>query len=81
MSLDKDADMIRVHKEAGWDLDVRSQQYATARARTNIKAPWYNEWDRFTQQQIQNALVRKASARDALTASANKARDLRKQWS
>jgi hypothetical protein len=81
MSLDKDPDMIRVHKEAGWDLEVRSQQYATARSRTNIKAPWYNEWDRFTQQQVQNALLRKATPRDALTASANRARDLRKQWS
>jgi len=80
MSLDKDPDMIRIHKEAGWDLDVRSQQYATARSRTNIKAPWYNEWDRFTQQQVQNALIKKASPRDALTASANKARELKKQW-
>ncbi len=81
MSLDKDPDMIKVHKDAGWDLDVRSQQYGTARARTNIKAPWYNEWDRYTQQQVQNALIKKGSARDALTASANKARELRKQWS
>ena len=81
MSLDKDPDMIKVHKEAGWDLDVRSQQYGTARARTNIKAPWYNEWDRFTQQQIQNALLKKGSPRDALTASAKKAGDLKKQWS
>jgi hypothetical protein len=73
--------MIKVHKDAGWDLDVRSQQYGTARSRTNIKAPWYNEWDRYTQQQVQNALIKKGSARDALTASANKARELRKQWS
>ena len=81
MSLDKDADMIKVHKDAGWDLVVRSQQYASARARTNIKAPWYNDWDRFTQQQIQNALLKKASPRDALAASAKKAVDLRKEWS
>jgi multiple sugar transport system substrate-binding protein len=80
-SLDRDPDMIRIHREAGWDLDVRSQQYGAARSRQNIKAPWYNDWDRFTQQQIQNALIRKASPRDALVASANKARELRKQWS
>jgi len=81
ISLDKDADMIKVHKEAGWDLEVRSQQYGAARARTNVKAPWYNEWDRFTQQQIQNALLKKATPHDALTASAKKAVELRKQWS
>jgi len=80
-SLDKDPDMIKVQREAGWNLEVRSQQYATARARTNIKAPWYNDWDRYTQQQVQNALVKKMSPRDALLASANKARDLHKQWS
>ena len=81
MSLDKDPDMIKVHRDAGWDLEVRSQQYATARARTNIKAPWYNEWDRYMQQQLQTALLKKSSPRDALTASANKARELKKQWS
>ena len=43
-------------------------------------ATWYNEWERFTQQQIQNALMKKVSPRDALTASANKARALKKQW-
>ena len=79
-SLDKDPDMIKEHQKAGWDLDIRSQQYATARSRQNITSTWYNEWDRFTQQQIQNALVKKLSPRDALTASANKARDLKKQW-
>lgn len=40
--------MIKVHNEAGWDLEVRNQRYATARARTDVKAPWYNESDRFT---------------------------------
>ena len=33
------------------------------------------------QQQIQTALLKKSSPRDALTASANKARELKKQWS
>jgi multiple sugar transport system substrate-binding protein len=79
-SLDKDPDMIKEHRAAGWDLDVRSQQYGAARARQNITATWYNEWDRFTQQQIQNALVKKLSPHEALTASANKARELKKQW-
>ena len=59
---------------------MRAQQYQTARARQNITAPWFNEWDRFTQQQVQNALMKTASPRDALMASANKARELTKQW-
>lgn len=52
---------------------MRNQRYATARARTDVKAPWYNESGRFTPQQIQNALLKKASPRDVLTASAKKA--------
>ena len=51
----------------------------TARARENISAPWYNDWDRFTQQQIQNTLLRRIKPQEALTASANKARELKKQ--
>jgi ABC-type sugar transport system permease subunit len=56
-------------------------QYQHAHARENIKASWYLEWDRFTQQQIQNVLLKKIAPRDALDASAKKARDLKKQWS
>jgi len=38
----------------------------------------YNEWDRFTQQQIQNTLLRRIKPQDALVAS-HKARELKKQ--
>ena len=48
------------------------------RARENITAPWYNEWDRFTQQQIQNTLLRQIKPLEALQASAKKARELKK---
>ena len=67
-------------RTAGYDLDIRSQQYGSARARENIKAPWYNEWDRFTQQQIQNALLRQVTPKEALMASADQARGLKKEW-
>jgi multiple sugar transport system substrate-binding protein len=80
-SLDNDADIKKVQQDAGYDLAVRSHQYSNAHARENIKAPWYLEWDRFTQQQIQTVLLKKTSPRDALTASAKKARDLKKEWS
>jgi multiple sugar transport system substrate-binding protein len=78
-SLDNDPDIIEAQRKAGYDRDILKQQVGTARARENISAPWYNEWDRFTQQQIQNALLRRIKPQDALMASANKARELKKQ--
>ena len=77
-SLDNDADIIEAQRKAGYDRDVLKQQVGTARARENISASWYNEWDRFTQQQIQNTLLRRTKPQDALMASANKARELKK---
>jgi multiple sugar transport system substrate-binding protein len=78
-SLDNDPDIVEAQRKAGYDRDVLKQQVATARARENIAAPWYNDWDRFTQQQIQNTLLRRIKPQDALVASANKARELKKQ--
>lgn len=80
-SMDDDPDIVEAQRKSGYDRDVLKQQYATARARENISAPWYNEWDRFTQQQIQNTLLRQIKPLDALTASAKKARDLKKEAS
>ena len=77
-SMDTDPDITAAQKAAGYDPDIRGQQYATAKARDNIKAPWYNEWDRFTQQQIQNTLLRKVKPLEALQASAKKAQELKK---
>ena len=74
-SMDTDPDIIAAQKAAGYDPDIRGHQYATAKARDNIKAPWYNEWDRFTQQQIQNTLLRKVKPLEALQASAKKAQE------
>lgn len=77
-SLDKDPDIVKAQKDAGYDLDVRSQQYGSAKARENIAATWYADWDRYTQQQIQNALLQQIKPADALAASAAKARELKK---
>ena len=41
-SMDHDPDIIAVQKAAGYDLEVRSQQYATAQMRDNISSPWYS---------------------------------------
>jgi len=77
-SLDDDAEIVEAQNKAGYDRDVLQQQYGAARARENINAPWYSEWDRFTQQQIQNTLLRRVRPLDALAASAKKAQELKK---
>jgi len=77
-SMDRDPDIIAAQQQAGYDPDLRAQQYSSAKARENIKAPWYNEWDRFTQAQVQNALLRQAKPLEALQASAKKAQELKK---
>jgi ABC-type glycerol-3-phosphate transport system substrate-binding protein len=77
-SMDHDPDIVAAQKAAGYDLDVRSQQYGSAQARDNVGASWYSDWDRFTQQQIQNVLLGQTKPLQALQASADKARALKK---
>jgi multiple sugar transport system substrate-binding protein len=61
------------------DTGLSGQQSKTAKNRENSKQPWYPDWEVVNQQQIQNALLNKISARDALMASADKARELRQK--
>jgi ABC-type glycerol-3-phosphate transport system substrate-binding protein len=77
-SLDQDPDIQAAQRKTGYDLEVLRQQFANSRARENINATWYSEWDRFTQQQIQSALLRQVKPAEALAASAKKAQDLKK---
>jgi multiple sugar transport system substrate-binding protein len=77
-SMDSDPEIVAFQKKSGYDPEIRAQQYGTAKARENIGAPWYNDWDRFTQAQIQNALLRKVKPLEALQASAKKAQELKK---
>jgi multiple sugar transport system substrate-binding protein len=77
-SLDQDPDIQAAQKKTGYDLDVLRQQFGNSHARENITATWYSEWDRFTQQQIQSALLRQVKPAEALAASAKKAQDLKK---
>jgi multiple sugar transport system substrate-binding protein len=76
--LDNDPDIVASQKKTGYDLAVLKQQVGAAQIRENISTTWYAEWDRFTQQQIQNTLLRQIKPADALAASAKKARDLKK---
>jgi multiple sugar transport system substrate-binding protein len=77
-SLDQDPDIQAAQRNTGYDLEVLRQQFANSRARENINATWYSEWDRFTQQQIQSALLRQVKPAEALAASAKKAQDLKR---
>jgi len=77
--LDNDPDIVKVNETWG-DIKLMAEQTKSARARQNIKAPWYNEWDRYTQQQIQEALLRKITPREALANSARKTEELKKDW-
>lgn len=78
ISLDDDPDIMAAQKKAGYDFDVLRHQTKNARSRENINTTWYFEWDRYTQTQIQNMLLRQIKPRDALANSAKKARDLKK---
>ncbi|HEX8010522.1 MAG TPA: extracellular solute-binding protein [Casimicrobiaceae bacterium] len=77
-SLDSDPDIQAAQKQAGYELPIVQQQMANARARENISTTWYNEWDRYTQQQIQSVLLRQIKPAEALAASAKKAQELKK---
>jgi len=63
------------------DPTILKQQAALAKSKENLKAPWYAEWDTFHQGQLQDALLKKISPKDALAASAKKAAALKKEWS
>lgn len=78
--LASDPDIIESTNKWG-DIKLMNQQASLAKTRENIKTPWYAEWELFHQAQLQEALLKKASPRDALTASANRAMALRKEWS
>jgi multiple sugar transport system substrate-binding protein len=80
-SLDQDPDIMAAQKKAGYDFDILRQQTNNARARENINTTWYFEWDRYTQTQIQNVLLRQIKPEAALAASAKKALDLKKSAS
>ena len=77
-SMETDPDIVAAQKKAGYDLDVLRHQLATAQVRENVLTSWYAEWDRYTQQQIQSALLRQIKPAEAMANSAKKARDLKK---
>jgi multiple sugar transport system substrate-binding protein len=63
------------------DIDMIREQARYARARENIKAPWFPEFDAFYQAEIQEILQARVSPRDGLARIAAECRRLRREWS
>jgi hypothetical protein len=59
-------------------LDLVQKQLAIGKPREGLKTSWFAEWDKFNQVQVQNAVLGKVTPTEALTQSANKARELKK---
>jgi ABC-type glycerol-3-phosphate transport system substrate-binding protein len=65
---------------AQWiDVDLWRKQLGMARGRR--QAVWYGIWSEFFRQQYSNAVSGQGTAQDALTASAEKWNQLKKQYS
>ena len=80
-ALDNDPQIEAEQKKLGYEPAIYQQQVANAHTRENIGTTWYSEWDRFTQQQIQAVLMQQITPTAALTASALKAQQLKKEAS
>ncbi|HTJ57116.1 MAG TPA: sugar ABC transporter substrate-binding protein [Devosiaceae bacterium] len=76
-SLDHDPDIIA--ETSRWsDQAMFAKQGELAKAREYITFSWAAEWEDFHMQQLQQAVVGRMAARDALQASADKAVQLKK---
>ena len=76
-SLDKDAEVIAETNR--WsEQEIAIKQGSLAKSRENLTFSWTSEWEIFHMQQVQEALTGRKSARAALVASADKARELKK---
>ncbi|MCW2780665.1 MAG: hypothetical protein JWR35_1114, partial [Marmoricola sp.] len=77
-ALQKDPQVLAELKK--WcDPDIANQQTLLATPQGALDAPWFAEWQIFNQQQIQEAVLGKASPKDAMQASSDKAVSLAKQ--
>jgi multiple sugar transport system substrate-binding protein len=76
-ALDNDAD-IAAETQKWSDQAMFAKQGALAKPREYLTFPWAVEWEDFHIQQLQEAVLGRKSARDALQASADKAIALKK---
>jgi multiple sugar transport system substrate-binding protein len=78
-SLDKDTKVVESTKEWG-DVSLFEKQGQTARIRQGLNEKWFAEWEVFNQQQIQNAILKQISPKDALAESARKLDEIKKKY-
>ena len=62
------------------DPDLMNKQNSLAIARDGLENPWWTDWYMDLQANIQQALLKQKTPREALQASANKAIQLKKDW-
>jgi multiple sugar transport system substrate-binding protein len=76
-ALDQDPDISA--ETAKWsDQEMFARQSSLAKARESLALSWATEWEDYNLQQMQEAVLGKKSPREALTDSADKARQLKK---
>jgi multiple sugar transport system substrate-binding protein len=78
-SLLNDPEVVASTKRWG-DIDLIREQSRVARARENVKAPWFPEFDAFFQAEVQEVLQKRVSPRDGLARIAAECRRLRRKW-
>jgi multiple sugar transport system substrate-binding protein len=62
------------------DSPLMQQANSLGQARDGLDFPWWTDWYMDLQANVQQALLKQKSPRDALQASADKARALKKEW-
>ncbi|TAK20658.1 MAG: extracellular solute-binding protein [Chloroflexota bacterium] len=75
-----DAEVQEKTKKFIADPALMQQQNSLGQARDGLEFPWWTDWYMDLQANIQVALLKQKTPREALTASANKARALKKEW-
>ena len=80
-SLYADPQVRRLADERGLeDMNTYLQQRQVSRTHEGREVPWFQEWEHFSQLEIQRVLLRQVSPRDALERMADKFYTLRIEW-
>jgi len=78
-SLMNDPDII-AFTEVWGDMNLIREQSRYVKARENIKAPWFPDFDAFYQPEIQRVLLKEQTPRDGLARIAAQCRKLKREW-
>ena len=78
-SLLDDPEIIEQTEQWG-DANLIKELSKVARARENIRAPWFPDFNQYYQPEIQKVLIRQLSPRDGLARIAKRCRELKQEW-